>query len=72
MVSVVPPDAVTPWERFQIERLGRWLATHELDEALDLLRRRCPAVPPVVEDTLRQWARGATRIVLTTGIVVEG
>lgn len=88
---MVPPDAVTPWERFQIERLGRclardvvnryklerdalarWLTTHELDEVLDLLRRRCPAVPPVVEETLRQWARGATRIVLTTGLLREG
>ena len=87
---MVPPDAVTPWERFQIERLGRclardvvnryklerealarWLATHELDEALDLLRRRCPGVPPVVEETLRQWARSATRIVLTVGIVLD-
>lgn len=87
---MVPPDAVTPWERFQIERLGRclardvvnryrlerealarWLATHELDEALDLLRRRCPAVPPVVEETLRQWSRSAMRIVLTVGIVLD-
>lgn len=87
---MVPPDAVTPWERFQIERLGRclgrdvvnryklerdalarWLCTHELDEALALLRRRCPGVPAVVEDTLKQWARSATRIVLTQGILLE-
>jgi hypothetical protein len=88
---VVPPGAVTPWERFQIERLGRclsrdvvdryrlerrgletWLATHELDEALALLQRRCPAVPRAVHDTLTSWARAATRIVLVRGILLEG
>ena len=87
---VVPPDALTPWERFQIERLGRclsrdvvdryrleragleaWLATHDLDEAIDLLRRRSPAVPASVEDALRAWAAGALRVVLVRGVLLE-
>jgi len=86
---VVPPDAVTPWERFQIERLGRclsrdvvdryrlerdglaqWLSSHELDEALALLSRRCPAVPDTVENTLRAWEAAATRAVLTHGVLI--
>lgn len=87
---LVPPDAVTPWERYQLERLGRclsrdvvdrykleaegleaWLATHALDDALGLLRRRCPGVPPSVIDTLRQWERSATRFVLTRGVLID-
>ncbi|GEM_PF-1293685 len=83
---LVPPHAVTPSERFQLERLGRclgrdvvdryrlervgleqWLASHELDEAVELLRRRAATVPPVVIDTLRSWERSATRFVLTRG-----
>ena len=85
----VPPNGVTPWERFQLERLGRcvqrdvvdvytleragldaWLATHDVDEALALLARRCPAVPPTVVDTVRAWARTATRITLTRGVLL--
>ena len=87
---MVPPDALTPWERFQIERLSRalardvvdryrlereglesWLETHDLDEAVALLRRRCPGVPAVVEDTLRAWAGSAMRVVFTRGVLVE-
>jgi hypothetical protein len=87
---VVPPDAVSPWERFQLERLGRclgrdavdryrlerrpleaWLRTHDLDEALGWLRRRAPGLPRSVEDTLRGWARAASRVVLWEGIVEE-
>jgi hypothetical protein len=86
---IVPPDAVTPWERFQLERLGRclsrdvvdryrlereglaqWLSTHDLSEALELLARRCPAVPDTVENTLRAWEAAATRAVLTHGVIV--
>lgn len=85
---VVPPDALTPWERFQMERLGRcvgrdvvdryrldraflahWLSTHELEQALDLLRRRAPGVPAGVVETLSEWARAATRIVLLRGVL---
>ncbi len=87
---VVPPDAITPWERYQLERLGRclardvvdryrieraglekWLSTHDLDEALDLLARRCPGVPTTVQDTLRTWAKTALRVVLVRGVVIE-
>lgn len=87
---VVPPGSVTPWERFQLERLGRclardvvdryrlehrglitWLSTHELDDALELLRRRCPGVPASAIDTLTAWAASAERIVLTRGVLVE-
>jgi len=86
---MVPPNALTPWERFHIERLGRclsrdvvdrlrlerpsletWLATHEVDEALELLRRRCPGVPASVVDTLSGWARSATRAVLWRGVLL--
>jgi hypothetical protein len=86
---LVPPGSVTPWERYQLEALGRcvhrdvvdryrleaggvdaWLSTHELNDALDLLRRRCPGVPAAVEETLRGWASAATRIVLTRGVVL--
>lgn len=88
---MVPPDSVTPWERFQLERLGRclsrdvvdryrlerknletWLSTHDVEEALALLRRRCPGVPATVEDTLRTWASSALRVVLVRGVVLEG
>jgi hypothetical protein len=87
---LVPPRAVTPWERYQLERLGRclsrdvvdryaleragletWLATHELEDALALLRRRCPSVPATVVGTLTSWAGSATRFVLTRGVLVE-
>ena len=87
---VVPPGAVSPWERFQLERLGRclgrdavdryrlergalatWLETHELDEALGWLKRRAPALPAGVQDTLRSWARSATRLVWWDGILEE-
>jgi len=87
---MVPPDSLTPWERFQLERLGRclardvvdryrldregleqWLSTHELEEALGLLARRCPGVPASVVDTLEAWAASARRVVLTRGELVE-
>ncbi len=87
---IVPPQALTPWERFQIERLGRclqrdvvdryrlereglatWLTTHELDEALALLRRRCPAVPDGVVATLASWAQAVSRVVLTRGVLLD-
>ncbi|MFH1466843.1 MAG: hypothetical protein ABIO70_20840 [Pseudomonadota bacterium] len=86
----VPPDALTPWERFQVERLGRclgrdvvdryrlerdhlvgWLATHALEEALALLRRRARALPRSVVETLTAWAEGAQRVTLTCGVVLD-
>ena len=86
---LVPPNSVTPWERYQLERLGRcvardvvdryrlersgletWLATHALEQALDLLRRRSPGLPQSVVATLTEWARSATRVVLTHGVVI--
>ncbi len=85
----VPPGSITPWERFQLERLGRctrrdvvdtyvlerdglaaWLATHDVDDAIALLTRRCPAVPDTVLGTLRAWADSALRITLTRGVLV--
>jgi hypothetical protein len=87
---MVPPGALTPWERFQIERLARclardvvdryrlersgvetWLSSHDIEEAIDLLRRRAPAVPGTVEETLRSWATSASRLVLTRGVLLE-
>jgi hypothetical protein len=86
---IVPPDGVTPWERFQLERLGRcvrrdvvdvyvleraglaaWLRWHDLAEALELLARRAPAVPAGVVEALTTWARQATRVVVTRGVLV--
>jgi hypothetical protein len=86
---VVPPDGLTPWERFQVERLGRclardvvdryrleragvetWLRHHEIDEALALLERRSPAVPDVARQTLLQWAKQASRVVVTRGVIL--
>jgi hypothetical protein len=86
---MVPPRAVTPWERYQLERLSRclsrdvvdrytleragletWLATHDVHDALDLLRRRCPTVPSTVTATITSWAASATRFVLTRGVVL--
>jgi hypothetical protein len=82
----VPPGSLTPWERSQLEQLGRctrrdvvdtyvldrkglvrWLRSHEVDEALALLSRRCPGLPGTVSDTLRDWARSAERVVLRVG-----
>jgi hypothetical protein len=87
---IVPPGALTAWERFQIERLGAclqrdtvdrfklsrealrtWLSTHDVEEALALLRRRCPRVPELAEETLRMWAEAACRFTLTRGVVIE-
>ena len=88
---MVPPDAVTPWERFQLERLGvclsrdvvdryrlqrpalkRWLATHDIDEAIELLGRRAPGLPTGVVHTLESWARSETRICLVRGVLLGG
>lgn len=87
---VVPPHSVTPWQRMQIERLGRcigrdvvdrfriektrvrdWLAHHDIDEALELLRDRAYGLPVTVEETLSTWARSAERIVLVRGVLAE-
>jgi hypothetical protein len=59
-------------DRYRLERegLAQWLSTHELPEALDLLARRCPAVPDTVENTLRAWEAAATRVVLTHGVLL--
>ena len=51
------------------EGLTRWLRHHEVDDALALLARRCPGVPPSVVDTLTVWAEAATRVVLTRGVL---
>jgi len=88
---IVSPGAVTPWERFQLERLGRcvhrdvvdryrverpalraWLATHELQEAIDLLKRRAAGVSQSVLETLYAWQSGFTRVVITRGVLREG
>jgi hypothetical protein len=85
----VPPGGITPWERYQLERLGRctqrdvvdtyvlereglaaWLATHELEDAEELLARRCPSVPVTVLGTLRAWADSAMRLTLTRGVLL--
>lgn len=86
---IVPPESVTAWERFQLERLSRcltrdvvdryildraglaaWLAGHDLEEALALLRRRSPGVPAVVTETLQGWTRAAMQVVLTRGVLL--
>lgn len=86
---IVPPGALTPGERFQLERLSRclsrdvtdrlrieqaglrrWLATHDVDEVLDMLRKRAPGLPAGVVDHLRAWDRAARQVVLTRGVLV--
>ena len=87
---IVPPGALTPGERFQLERLSRclgrdvtdrlrieqdglrrWLATHDVDEVLDMLRKRAPGLPAGVVDHLRAWDRSARQVVLTRGVLIE-
>lgn len=87
---IVPPGALTPGERFQLERLSRclardvtdrlrieqgglrrWLATHDLDEVLDMMRMRAPGLPAGVVDTLRAWDRSARQLVLTRGVLLD-
>ena len=60
-------------DRYRLDRDGlrRWLAGHDLAEALDLLRRRAPGLPPNVVETLQSWDRAARQIVLTRGQLVE-
>ncbi len=86
---IVPPRSVTPWDRFQLERLGRcitrdvvdhyqiqqealvkWLQTHEVDEAIGILRKRAAGVPLTVVETLTEWARSATRVILVRGVLL--
>ncbi len=60
-------------DRIRLERAGlvRWLAWHEVEEALEILRRRAPGLPPNVEDTLRAWDKAARQVVLTRGVLLE-
>ena len=87
---IVPPGALTPGERFQLERLSRcvgrdvtdrlrieqdglrrWLSTHDVDEVLDMLRKRAPGLPAGVVDHLRAWDRTARQVVLTRGVLLS-
>jgi hypothetical protein len=87
---IVPPGAITAWERFQLERLGsclsrdvtdryrleraglrRWLQSHDLDEAIAMLQRRAPGLPPNVLDTLRAWDQSVRQVVLTRGVLLD-
>lgn len=58
-------------DRYRLDRhaLRQWLQTHDVEEALDVLHRRCPAVPDGVVQTVTAWAESATRIVLTRGVL---
>ncbi len=58
-------------DRYKLDRksLVAWLAAHDVDEAVELLRRRCAGLPPTVEATLRAWARSAARVSLLRGLV---
>ena len=88
---LVPPDAITPWERYQFERfaaclqrdtvdryalrkidLVRWLSTHDVGEAIEILNRRAPSLPLTVVEALQLWAESASRIVLTRGVLLAG
>ena len=46
------------------------LADHELQDALDMFRRRCLSVPLSVTETLQAWHRAATEVVLTRGVLI--
>ena len=60
-------------DRLRIEQDGlrRWLATHDVDEVLDMLRKRAPGLPAGVVDHLRAWDRSARQVVLTRGVLIE-
>jgi len=87
---IVPPHALTPGQRFAVERLGRcvsrdvcdrvhleresverWLAWHDVDEAVAILAERSPGVPRNVVETLEAWQKGVCQVVLTRGVLVE-
>ena len=55
--------------RLEPEGLRRWLAVHDSDEALDLLKRRAATLPTSVPETLAAWTRSATRFVLVRGVL---
>lgn len=56
-------------DTYALDRKGleRWLASHAVEEALELLARRCPGLPSTVAATLTDWARSAERVVLWVG-----
>lgn len=60
-------------DRFVLEReaLVSWLSTHELDEAIGILQRRCPAIPSSVAQTLESWERAARVLTVTHGVVLD-
>lgn len=61
-------------DRLRLDRRGLalWLEGHDVDEALALLRRLTPGVPPTLEETVRAWADWITRIVLSPSDPWEG
>ena len=87
---IVPPHALTPGQRFSVERLGRcvsrdvtdrihlerqsverWLAWHDVGEAVEILLQRAPGVPRGVVETLEAWQKAVCQVVLTRGVLIE-
>ena len=57
--------------RLERESVERWLAWHDVDEALGILLERAPGVPRNVMETLRAWEASVCQVVLTRGVLVE-
>lgn len=87
---IVPPHALTPGQRFSVERLGRcvsrdvtdrirleresverWLAWHDVDEAVQILLERAPGVPRGVVEALEAWQSAVCQVVLTRGVLID-
>lgn len=57
--------------RLERESVERWLAWHDVDEAVAILLERAPGVPRNVVETLSAWESSVCQVVLTRGVLVQ-
>ncbi len=57
--------------RLERESVERWLAWHDVDEAVAILLERAPGVPRNVVETLSAWQASICQVVLTRGVLME-
>ncbi len=57
--------------RLERESVTRWLAWHDVDEAVGILLSRAPGVPRSVVETLLAWQTSVCQVVLTRGVIVD-
>ena len=57
--------------RLERESVTRWLAWHDVDEAVGILLSRAPGVPRNVVETLLAWQASVCQVVLTRGVIVD-